>query len=239
MVDALKRASAKSITAVVPYFGYCRQDRKEKPRVPITAKLVANMLEKAGVSRLITMDLHAGQLQGFFDIPVDHLKALPLLAKAIQGKGLNDLVVVAPDSGSAKLARDFATALGVDYALIDKVRSSSTDVTITAVIGDIEGKNVLLADDVCSTAITLASAAKACREKGASKVIACATHPLLVGEALQDLADSPIEALLVSDTIPLREEVSESKQVHSVSVATHFAKAIECVVSAGSIQPLC
>ena len=198
MVDALRRASAQSIVAVVPYFGYSRQDRKDKPRVPISSKLVANLLVMAGVNRVLTMDLHAGQLQGFFDIPVDNLTALPLLAAAFQKKGVDNLVVVAPDAGSAKLARDYANVLGVDFAVVDKIRSSATEVAITAVIGDVEGKSVLLADDLCSTGGTLVSAAIACQKKGASKVYAALTHGMFVGQAVERIQKGPIEALLMS-----------------------------------------
>jgi len=238
MVDALKRASARSIVAVVPYFGYARQDRKDKPRVPISAKLVANLLETAGVDRVLTMDLHAGQVQGFFDIPVDNLNSLPLMVEAFKKLEIPNLVVVSPDAGSIKLARDYAALLGVDYAVIDKIRSSATEVAITTVIGEIEGKNVLLADDMCSTGGTLASAAKACREKGALRIYCSLSHGLFVGNSVKRIEDCPIEQLLMSNTIPVTERLADLTRYQVVSVGSHFAEAINCINSAGSIHSL-
>jgi len=238
MVDALKRASARSIVAVIPYFGYARQDRKDKPRVPISAKLVANMLETAGVDRVLTMDLHAGQIQGFFDIPVDNLNSLPLMASAFQKLEIPNLVVVAPDAGSIKLARDYALLLGVDFAVIDKIRSSATEVEISTVIGEIEGKNVLLADDMCSTGGTLVSAAKACREKGALQIFCSLAHGLFVGNSVERIENSPIELLLMSNTIPVTERLAGLTRYQVVSVGSHFAEAINCINSAGSINSL-
>lgn len=225
MIDALKRAGAASVTAVIPYFGYCRQDRKDKPGLPITAKLVANMLVKAGVSHLITVDLHAGQLEGFFDIPVDNIVARPVLVEALKQRCSADLIVVTPDVGSIKLARAYAYSLGVDMAIIDKLRISATLVEDKNVIGDVKGKNVLLADDLCSTGGTLVSAAKACREKGAKKIFAAVTHGLLVGDALKQIEQSPIEALLISNTVPLVDAASCSK-IDIVSIASLLAQAI-------------
>lgn len=238
MVDALKRASARSIVAVIPYFGYARQDRKDKPRVPISAKLVANILEKAGVDRILTMDLHAGQLQGFFDIPVDNLTSMPLMARAFKKLDIPNVVVVAPDVGSIKLVRDYANLLGVDFAVIDKIRSSATEVAITTVIGEIEGKNVLLADDMCSTGGTIASAAKACREKGALRILCSLTHGLFVGNSVERIENSPIEALLMSNTIPVTDRLAGLTHYQVVSVGAHFAEAINCINSAGSIHSL-
>ncbi len=238
IVDALKRASAKSIIAVIPYFGYARQDRKDKPRVPISAKLVANMLETSGVNRVLTMDLHAGQIQGFFDIPVDNLSSLPLMASAFKELSVENYVVVAPDAGSIKLARDYAVLLGVDYAVIDKIRSSATEVEITTVIGDINGKNVLLADDMCSTGGTLASAAKACREKGALRIYCSLSHGLFVGNSVKRIEDCPIEQLLMSNTIPVTDRLADLTRYQVVSVGSHFAEAINCINSAGSIHSL-
>jgi len=238
MVDALKRASARSIVAVVPYFGYARQDRKDKPRVPISAKLVANLLETAGVDRVLTMDLHAGQVQGFFDIPVDNLNSLPLMVEAFKKLEIPNLVVVSPDAGSIKLARDYAALLGVDYAVIDKIRSSATEVAITTVIGEIEGKNVLLADDMCSTGGTLASAAQACREKGALGIFCSLAHGLFVGNSVERIEKSPIELLLMSNTIPVTDRLDGLTKYQVVSVGAHFAEAINCINSAGSIHSL-
>lgn len=238
IIDALKRASAKSVTAVIPFFGYARQDRKDRSRVPITAKLVANLLETAGVSRVLTLDLHAGQLQGFFDVPVDNLTARSVLVDAVNKLQLENMVVVAPDAGSIKMARDYAAHMGVDYAVVDKIRRGPADVVNTTVIGNIEGHNILLADDICSTAGTLVSAAKACREKGASRVVVAVTHGLLVGDAVAKLQEGPIEALVMSNTIPVTDRLKGSTKIHTVSVAPLLSKAIRCIQSAESMQPL-
>jgi len=238
MIDALKRASARSIVAVIPYYGYSRQDRKDKPRVPITAKLVANVLVDAGATRVLTMDLHAGQLQGFFDIPVDNLYGRPVLAEAFRTMHPGNFVVVTPDIGSVKLARTYATHLGLDFAIIDKHRVTATQVEVVNVIGDVKGKDVLLADDMCSTAGTLVSAAKACREKGANRIFAAITHGIFVGEAVEKIEKSPIEALLMSNTIPYTERLAGSTKIRSVSVASLFGQAISCVVSQESISSL-
>lgn len=236
--DALKRASAKEIIAVVPYFGYCRQDRKDRPRVPITAKLVADLLAAAGVTRLIVMDLHADQVQGFFDIPVDHLTARFLLTEAIKRDGFTNGILVAPDIGSIKIARAFSEELGVDLAVVDKSRISATQVEVNRIIGDVEGKDVLLADDMCSTAGTLVSAAKACHEKGAKSVIAAATHGLFTGNAVSMIEQSPIERLYVADTIELQESAKSLKALRSVPTAGLFGQAINCTLSNKSIVSL-
>jgi ribose-phosphate pyrophosphokinase len=236
IIDALKRASAKSIAAVIPYFGYSRQDRKDKPRVPITAKLVANMLVNAGAARIVTMDLHTGQLEGFFDIPVDHLHARPELAKAVGGLNLNRCMVATADVGSIKLARDMARHLGVDLAIVDKHRISATCLEKITVIGDVEGKDILLADDMCSTASTLTSAAKACREKGATRVFAAVTHGLFVSDAIEKLEESALELLLVTNTIASTDKIRGCKKIATISVASLFGQAIDCILSAGSIS---
>jgi len=234
MVDALKRASARSVVAVLPYYAYARQDRKEKGRVPITAKLVANLLEKAGVSRVLTMDLHAEQIQGFFDIPVDNLYARPLFIRMLKPLGLIDLVVVSPDMGSNRIARKFAEDLKVDLAIVDKRRVSAQRVEINALIGDVKDKNVLLVDDICSTGSTLRLAAKVCREKGAKSVRALVTHGLFIGNGLKG---SGIDEVFATDTVPLSdEELDPAPKI--VSVAPLFAQAIDCVVSAKSISSL-
>lgn len=240
MIDALKRASARSIAAVIPYFGYCRQDRKDKPRVPITAKLVANLLFNAGATRVLTMDLHAGQLQGFFDIPVDNIVGRLVLAEAFKKlrHGDNELIVVTPDIGSVKLARSYARHLQTGLAIVDKLRASATEIDTVTVIGDVKGKDVLLADDMCSTGGTLASAAKACREKGAKRIFAAVTHGLLVGNALEKIEKSPIEALLISNTVPVAEGVLKCSKIRIVSIAPLFAQAIGCIISAESISSL-
>ncbi len=231
LIDALKRGAAGSITVVLPYFGYCRQDRADKSGVPITAKLVADLLEQAGATQLLTVDLHAAQLQGFFDIPVTDVAAKDVMAEGFKELyGLKDVCVVAPDIGSVKLARSYARALGAHMAIVDKVRSGPTQVDAVTVIGDVKGKDILLADDMCSTGSTLASAAKACREKGAKRIFAAVTHGILVGDAMQKIAESPIEALMISDTIPIDGRVHHDVKVHIISIAPLLARAIRSIV---------
>jgi len=234
IVDALKRASARSIVAVVPYFGYARQDRKDRGRVPITAKLVANLLEKAGVTRVLTMDLHAEQIQGFFDIPVDNLYARPVLVEQVRGWGLENLVVVAPDIGSVKLARAFAESLKVDFAIVDKRRVSAQRVEPGALIGNVEKRDVLLIDDICSTGETLKTASLVCKKAGAGRVCAAVTHGVFVDKAFEE---SAIEKMLVSNTVPLPEGFDLGR-LHIVSVAPLFGKAIDSIVGAKSISSL-
>ena len=240
MIDALKRASARSISAVIPYFGYCRQDRKDKPRVPITAKLVANLLVNAGATRVLTMDLHAGQVQGFFDVPVDNIFGRPVLADAFMKlmPSDSDIVVVTPDVGSVKLARAYGRHLNTGFAIVDKLRTSATEVDVATVIGDVKGKDVLLADDMCSTGGTLVSAAKACREKGAKRIFAAVTHGILVGDALEKIEKSPIEALIISNTVPATESVLKCSKVRIISIAPLLAQAIGCIISKESISSL-
>lgn len=239
MVDALKRASTRSIAVVLPYFGYCRQDRMDMPRVPITAKLVANLLVNAGATRILTMDLHAGQLQGFFDIPVDNLFGRPALIEASKEVCGSNFIVVAPDIGSVKLGRAYASELGVDFIVVDKHRSTATQVETVNVIGDVKGKDVLLADDICSTAGTLVSAAKACQEKGANRVFAAVTHGILVGDAVEKIEKSPIEALMISNTVPETDRLKNCTKIRTISVASLFAQAIRCIISKESISSLC
>ncbi len=236
IIDALRRASAAEIDVVIPYFGYCRQDRKDKPRVPITAKLVANLLVNAGATRIVTMDLHAGQLQGFFDIPVDNLFARAELAKAFKKLASDNCVIVAPDIGSIKLARAYATYLGCDLAVVDKQRFDPSNVKTAMLIGDVKGKDVLLADDMCTTAGTLASAAKACHEKGANRIFAAVTHGLFVDPSLERIEKSPIEKLFVSDTVPIGESIANSQKLQCVSVAPLFSQAIRCIHARESIS---
>lgn len=241
--DALRRASAKEIIAVVPYFGYCRQDRKagregQTPRVPITAKLVANLLSEAGVTRLVVMDLHAEQVEGFFDIPVDHLHAQPLLVQAVKNDGFDNGIVVGPDLGSIKIARRFSEGLGVDFAVVDKHRISACETQAMNLIGDVNGKDVLLADDICSTGGTLVSAAKACREKGAKRILAAVSHGLFVGPCIELLEQSPIDVLYVADTIELNENAKKLKALRPVPVAGLFGQALRCNLSNQSIASL-
>ena len=234
LVDALKRASARSITAVIPYFGYARQDRKDKARVPITAKLVANLIEKAGVNRGLTMDLHAEQIQGFFDIPVDNLFARPLLVEAVERLGLKDYAVVAPDLGSIKMARAFSGSVHRDLAIVDKRRVNAEHVETEALIGTVKNKDVLFVDDMVSTGYTLKTAAMVCKKAGAKRIFAAVTHGLFVEEAFEE---SAIEKMLVTNTVPLPKGV-DKKRVEVVSVAPLFGKAIESIVSAKSISSL-
>jgi ribose-phosphate pyrophosphokinase len=231
MVDALRRASVRSVTAVLPYYAYARQDRKEKGRVPITAKLVANLLEKAGVDRVLTMDLHTEQIQGFFDIPVDNLYARPLFIQMLQKLGRGRIVVVSPDVGSSRLARKFAEDLKVDLAIVDKRRVNSERVEVNALIGNVSGKEVVIVDDICSTGSTLVTAARVCREQGAAHVRAVVTHGLFLGQRLQG-----IDEVVTTDTVPLL--AGSAVQPKVVSAAPLFARAIDCVVSAKSISSL-
>jgi ribose-phosphate pyrophosphokinase len=238
IIDALRRASARTIVAVIPYYGYCRQDRKDKPRVPITAKLVANLLVEAGANRILTFDLHAGQLEGFFDIPVDLLHGRSLLVEEVLKAGINDCVVVAPDIGSVKIARTFADQLGVNLAVVEKNRLSATEVNDVNVIGDVNGKDVLLADDMCSTGATLVSAAKACQEKGAKRVFGVVTHGLCVDNAVQLIENSLLEAVWMTNTIPETDRLKGSTKLKTISIAPLLAHGIRCIISDESISSL-
>jgi ribose-phosphate pyrophosphokinase len=202
MLDACRRASARRVTAVVPYYGYERQDRKDQPRVPITAKLVANLITVAGADRMMTMDLHSPHIQGFFDIPFDHLYAAPVMIEYFLRKQLSDLVVVAPDIGSVKMARAYAKRLGAELALVDKRRPKADAVEVMNIIGDVEGKNIVFFDDVISTGRTLCMAAEAMRANGAREIYAGATHAVLADGAAERLLASPIREVVVTDTIP-------------------------------------
>ncbi|GIW55241.1 MAG: ribose-phosphate pyrophosphokinase [Nitrospiraceae bacterium] len=206
MIDALKRSSASRITAVIPYFGYARQDRKDQPRVPISAKLVADLITTAGADRVLTMDLHAGQIQGFFNIPVDHLYATPVLLEYINKRGVADLVVISPDAGGVERARAFAKRLQANLAIIDKRREGPNQAQVMNIIGDVEGKSALLLDDMIDTAGTIVQGAQACAEKGAREVWAACTHPVLSGPALDRLQQSCLREVVVTNTIPLKEK---------------------------------
>ena len=235
LVDAARRASAARITAVMPYFGYARQDRKDQPRVSIASKALANILTATGVDRVLTMDLHAAQLQGFFDIPVDHLDGSAVLSEHLRDHAAEDLVVVAPDVGSLKMARAYAKRLDADLALIDKRRPIQNVAEVMNIIGDVDGRNVLLLDDMVDTAGTLVSAAKALREAGALDIQAAATHALLSGPAYERIERSEISNLLVTDTVPLRRP---SDKIRVVSVADHFADAIHRIYADESVSTL-
>lgn len=225
MVDALKRASAKSINCVIPYYGYARQDRKARSRDPITAKLVANLIETAGANRVIAMDLHATQIQGFFDIPVDHLLGVPILAKCFKEKGLSDIVVVSPDHGGVVRARKLADYLKAPIAIIDKRRPRPNVSEVMNIIGEIEGKTAIIIDDIIDTAGTVVLAADALMEKGAKEVYACCTHPVLSGPAMERIEKSPIREVVVTNTIPIRHENPSSK-IRQLSVAPIIGEAI-------------
>jgi len=236
IIDALRRASASEISVIIPYFGYCRQDRKDRPRVPITAKLVANLLVNAGATRVVTMDLHAGQLQGFFDIPVDDLHSGAILARSFKSVVTENFVVVAPDIGSVKLAKDYASYLNCDFAVTYKQRLNASNIKASMLIGDVNGKDVLLADDMCTTAGTLISAAKACREKGANRIFAAVTHGLFVESALERLNDSHIELLFVTNTIPIADAIAKCNKLQIVSIAPLLSQAIRCIYARESIS---
>lgn len=225
LIDAFKRASAGRITAVLPYYGYARQDRKAKARDPITAKLVADLLTTAGADRILTMDLHAAQIQGYFNIPVDHLLGVPILAQYFLQKNIQDLVVVSPDLGSVTRARNFANHLDAPIAIIDKRRPKANVSEIMNIIGEVEGKNVILIDDMIDTAGTIAQAANALKEFGAKEVYACCTHPVLSGPAVERIQNSAIKELIITNTIPLPEEKQIDK-IQTMSVAPVFGEAI-------------
>lgn len=239
MVDALKRASAGRITAVIPYYGYARQDRKAKPRDPITAKLVANLLTAAGADRVLTMDLHAAQIQGYFDIPLDHLQGGKLLAEYFDAKNLEDVVVVSPDLGSVTRSRNFANVLGEDVplAIIDKRRPQANVSEIMNIIGDVKGKNVILFDDMIDTAGTICNAANSLKEFGAKNVYACCTHAVLSGQAVKRIQDSAICELVVLDTIKLPEDKHIDK-IKVISASELFADAIKKIFSNQSVSIL-
>ncbi|MBR6113998.1 MAG: ribose-phosphate pyrophosphokinase [Oscillospiraceae bacterium] len=242
MIDAMHRASAGRITAVMPYFGYARQDRKAKARDPISAKLVANLLEAAGADRVLTMDLHANQIQGFFDIPVDNLRGAPLFAKYyidMFGRENPDVMVVSPDVGSVARARQFAMKLGVNLAIVDKRREVANQSEVMNIIGNVEGKTVVLLDDMVDTAGSLCGAAKALMEIGGAKeVYACATHGVLSKPAIERIEASPIKELKLCDTIPYPADQPKLEKINYVSVAPLFAEAIERVYEEVSISPL-
>ena len=236
MVDALNRASARRITVVMPYYGYGRQDRKAEPRVPITAKLVANLIVAAGADRVLTMDLHAGQIQGFFDIPVDHLYGMPVFLEHIRKKNLQDLVIVSPDAGGVERARAFANRLDADLAIVDKRRPKANVADVMNVIGEVEGKTAILLDDMIDTAGTLCKDAEALVKFGAKRVLAACSHGVLSGPAMDRLAASPIEELMISNSIPLNGK--RLPKVTVLSVAPLLAEAIKRIHEDQSISQL-
>jgi ribose-phosphate pyrophosphokinase len=235
LLDAAKRASVKRVTAVIPYFGYARQDRKDQPRVSIGSKLMANLLVQAGADRILTMDLHAAQIQGFFDIPLDHLYASRAFIDHFTSNPINNLVVVAPDVGSLKMARAYSKKLDATLAFIDKRRPKANESEIMNLIGEVKGKNVLIVDDLIDTAGTLTNAAAALKERGALSIKAICTHPILSGPAFQRIEDSPIDELLVTDTVQLRQP---SDKIKVLSVANIFAEAIQRIHTNDTISAL-
>jgi ribose-phosphate pyrophosphokinase len=238
MIDAFKRASARRITAVLPYFGYARQDRKDKPRVPISAKMVADVITTAGASRILTMDLHVPQIQGFFKIPVDHLFAAPVLVDYFQKMDLPELLVVSPDAGGTERARAYAKRLKTTMAIVDKRRVAANVAEVMNVVGDVEGRTALIVDDLIDTAGTLVKSADALLEKGALAVYACCSHPVLSGPAVQRIEKSGIAQVVVTDSIPLSREAANSKRIKSLSVADLLGKAIKSIHEETSVSSL-
>lgn len=239
MLDSFKRSSASRVTAVLPYYGYARQDKKDRPRVPITAKLVADLISRAGADRVLTMDLHADQIQGFFDVPVDHLFAAPVLLEAVRDLKIPDLVVVSPDAGGVERARAIAKRLDAGLAIIDKRRTAPNTAEVMHLIGDVEGCNALVVDDIIDTAGTLTKSVDALKSKGAQRVLAAGVHGVLSGPALQRLADSPIETVLITNTTPVDEKLARLPgKLHPLSVAPLLGEAIRRIHENSSVSSL-
>jgi len=239
MCDALRRASAGSITAVVPYYGYARQDRKVAPRTPITSKLVADLLQASGVDRVVTVDLHAGQIQGFFNIPVDHLYAMPVMLDDYLKKQFDaSAVFVSPDAGGVERARAYSKRLDASLAIIDKRRERANVSEVMNLIGDVKGRPCIILDDIIDTAGTLVNAAKALMDKGATKVVGCATHGVLSGPAIQRIMESPLSEVVVTDTIPLSEAAKACSKIQQVSIAKLLGEAIKRIHMSDSVSSL-
>jgi ribose-phosphate pyrophosphokinase len=238
MIDALKRASAERITAVLPYYGYARQDRKDKPRMPISARLIANLIQTAGADRVLTLDLHAAQIQGFFDVPVDHLFAAPVMIEYFDSIGRRDLTMVSPDAGGVERARAFAKHMNAPLAIIDKRRTDVNVAEVMHIIGDVEGRHCLIVDDLIDTAGTLVKGAEALLKQGALSVTACATHAVLSGPAVQRIEESQIQEVVVTNSIPLREDAMRSGRIKTLSVAPLLARAIRSIHEDGSVSTL-
>ncbi len=237
-LDCLRRASVRRITAVIPYFGYARQDRKDEGRVPITAKLVANLITTAGADRVLAIDLHAQQLQGFFDIPVDHLTGELVLSRHFRDRKIDRLTVVSPDVGNIKIASRYASHLGGELAIVHKRRKSGSEVEAQEIIGDVEGRNILMCDDIIATAGTVCSAARMVKERGAEKIYVGATHGVLAGEALERLATAPIDEIVVTDTIPLGEDAKKLGNIKVLTVSGMLAEAIKRIHRDESVSSL-
>jgi ribose-phosphate pyrophosphokinase len=238
IIDALRRASAQRITAVIPYYGYGRQDRKVKPRVPISAKLVADLITVAGATRVISIDLHAGQIQGYFNIPVDNIFAAPVLLKYIQHNFQDDLVIVSPDAGGVERARAFAKRLNASLAIIDKRREAPNVAEAMNIIGEVKGKTAVLLDDMVDTSGTLTQSAMAVKKRGASQIHACCTHPVLSGPAIQRINESEIDSLVVTDTIPLNHKAKDCGKITVLSVAELLGEAIKRIYESQSVSSL-
>jgi ribose-phosphate pyrophosphokinase len=238
MIDAFRRSSASRITAVIPYYGYARQDRKDKPRVPISAKLVANLLSAAGTNRVLTMDLHKAQIQGFFDIPVDHLFAAPAIIDYLVRQNLGPVTMVSPDAGGAERARAYAKRLDAELAIIDKRRSEDGTAEVMNVVGDVRGRVCIISDDIIDTAGTIQKAAQALQDNGASRVLACAVHGVLSGPAIQRIDAAPLDKLIVTNTIPLKGEKAACGKIHVLSVARLLAQAIRSIHEETSVSKL-
>jgi ribose-phosphate pyrophosphokinase len=238
MIDAFRRSSASRITAVIPYYGYARQDRKDKPRVPISAKLVANLLSAAGANRVLTMDLHKAQIQGFFDIPVDHLFAAPVIIEFLENLKAGDLTIVSPDAGGAERARAYAKRLHAELAIVDKRRTDAGAAEVMNVIGDVQGRTCIIQDDIIDTAGTIVKSAQALLENGASRVIAAAVHGVLSGPAIARLEKSPIEKVIITNTIPLKAEGQSSRKIVVLSVARLLGQAIRSIHEETSVSSL-
>ena len=238
MTDAFRRSSAARITAVIPYYGYARQDRKDKPRVPISAKLVANVLSASGVNRVLTMDLHKAQIQGFFDIPVDHLFAAPVIVDYLSRQQIDKLTIVAPDAGGAERARAYAKRLGGELAVIDKRRSEDGTAEVMNVIGEVEGRTCVIADDIIDTAGTIQKGAQALKAAGAARILACAIHGVLSGPAIERIEKSPIEKLIVTNTVPLGPDKAACQKLVELSVARLLGQAIRSIHEETSVSSL-
>jgi len=237
-LDCLRRASASRITAVIPYFGYARQDRKDEGRVPITAKLAANLITTAGADRVLTIDLHAQQLQGFFDIPVDHLTGELVLSKYFKEKKISKLTVVSPDVGNIKTASRYTSHLGGELAIVHKRRMSGSEVEAREIIGDVKGRNILMCDDIIATGGTVCGAAKLVKERGAEKIYIGATHGVFAGEALKHLSKAPVDEVVVTDTIPQNEETKKLRNIKVLSVSTMLGEAIKRIHKNESVSSL-
>jgi ribose-phosphate pyrophosphokinase len=238
MIDAFRRSSASRITAVIPYYGYARQDRKDKPRVPISAKLVANLLSAAGANRVLTMDLHKAQIQAFFDIPVDHLFAAPAVIEYLQRQNYGDVTIVSPDAGGAERARAYAKRLDADLAIIDKRRGETGQAEVMNVIGDVAGRVCIISDDIIDTAGTMQKAAQALKDNGATRVLACAVHGVLSGPAIDRIEAAPIDRLIVTNTVPLTPEKAACGKIVVLSVARLLAQAIRSIHEETSVSKL-